>query len=107
MALTNHTQNAVISLCLHDKSSPVSVVFASSALFNAVSPSRSIQFPFWKGGKSDLFMNVICVPFFLSSLSKLSSVSVVFDFNASLNAVAPVSSILLTVDEKGKKRVNC
>ena len=47
-------------------------------------------------------MSFACL--FLSSLSKLSSVSVVFDFNASLNAVAPVSSILLTVDEKGKKK---
>ena len=34
---------------------------------------------------------------FLSSLLKLSSVSVVFDFNASLNDVAPVFPILLPV----------
>ena len=38
----------------------------------------------------------------LSSLSRLSSVSVVFDFNDSLIDVAPVSPILLSVDEKRK-----
>ena len=43
-------------------------------------------------------MDVFCVFFLLSSLSKLSFVSVVFDVNASLNDVAPVSSILLSVD---------
>ena len=34
----------------------------------------------------------------------LSSVSVVFDFNASLNDVAPVSPILLSVDLKRKEK---
>ncbi len=34
---------------------------------------------------------------FLSSPSRLIAVSVVFDFNASLNDVAPVSPILLPV----------
>ena len=36
--------------------------------------------------------------FLLSSPLRLSSVSVVFDFNASLNDVAPVSPMLLSVD---------
>ena len=36
--------------------------------------------------------------FLLCSPHKLSSVSVVFDFNASLSDVAPESSILLPVD---------
>ena len=36
--------------------------------------------------------------FLLSSQSRSSSVSVVFDFNASLNDFAPVSPKLLTVD---------
>ena len=36
--------------------------------------------------------------FLLSLLPRLSSVSVVFDFNASLNDVAPLSPILLPVD---------
>ena len=33
---------------------------------------------------------------------RMSSVSVVFDFNASLNDVAPVSPMLLTVEMKRK-----
>ena len=37
----------------------------------------------------------------------MSSVSVVFVFNASLNDVAPVSPIVLPVNAKKKKRVNC
>ena len=41
----------------------------------------------------------MCVFFLLSSLLRLSSVSVVFDFNASLNDFAPVSPTLLPVDE--------
>ena len=37
----------------------------------------------------------------LSSQYRLSFASVVFDFNASLNDVVPVSPMLLSVDEKG------
>ena len=44
-------------------------------------------------------MDAICVLFLLSSPLRSSFVSVVFDFSASLNNVAPVSSILFTVDE--------
>ena len=40
----------------------------------------------------------MCVFFLLSSPLRLSLVSVVFDFNASLNDVAPVSPTLFTVD---------
>ena len=40
----------------------------------------------------------MCVFFLLSSLLRLSSMSVVFDFNTSLNDVAPVSLISLPVD---------
>ena len=47
--------------------------------------------------KSGLLMDVICVLFLLSSQLRPSSVSVVFDFNASLNDVAPVPPILLPV----------
>ena len=39
-----------------------------------------------------------CVLFLLYSLLRLSSVSVVFDFNASLSDVAPVSPMKLSVD---------
>ena len=38
----------------------------------------------------------------LSSLHRLSFLSVVFDFSDSLNDVAPVSPISLSVDEKRK-----
>ena len=44
--------------------------------------------------------------FFLYSLLRLSSVSVVFDFNDSLNDAAPVSPILLSVIAM-RKKVNC
>ena len=42
----------------------------------------------------------MCVFFLLSSPLRLSSASVVFDFNDSLNDIAPVSQILLPVDVK-------
>ena len=42
-------------------------------------------------------MDGICVLFLLRSLFRWSFVSVVFDFNASLNDAAPVSPISLTV----------
>ena len=42
--------------------------------------------------------------FLLSSPLKSSSLSVVFDFNASLNDAAPRSSILLSVDEKEREK---
>ena len=42
--------------------------------------------------------------FFLSLLQRLSSVSAVFDFNDSLNDVAPLSPILLPVDDKKNEK---
>ena len=42
---------------------------------------------------------LLCV-FFLSSPCRSSSVSVVFDFSASLNDDVPLSPMLLTVDVK-------
>ena len=42
-------------------------------------------------------MDVICVLFLLYSPSRLSFVSVVFDFNASLNDDAPVSPMSLSI----------
>ena len=45
-----------------------------------------------------------CVFFLLSSLCRLSSVSVVFDFNDSLSDVAPASPILSTVDDNGQEK---
>ena len=46
----------------------------------------------------------MCVFFLLSSPLRLSSVSVVFDFNASLNDAAPVSPISLSVDVKRNEK---
>ena len=46
----------------------------------------------------------MCVFFLLSSQFRLSSVSVVFDFNDSLNDVVPESPILLPVYEKRKEK---
>ena len=58
--------------------------------------------------KSDLWMDAICVSsFFLSLPYRLSFVSVVFDFNDSLNEVAPVSPMLLTFGIKQRKGMNC
>ena len=44
-----------------------------------------------------LLVDTICVLFLLSLLSRLTFVSVVFDFNASLNDFAPLFSMLLPV----------
>ena len=50
----------------------------------------------------------MCVFFLLYSQYRTSVVSVVFDFNASLNDVTPMSPMLLPVGEKRKeKKVNC
>ena len=50
-------------------------------------------------------MDVFCVSSFVSSSQpRLSSVSVVFDFNDSLNDVVPVSPILFSVDVKRKEK---
>ena len=49
----------------------------------------------------------LCVFFLLSSQLRLSSVSVVFNINASLSDVAPVPPMLLSVDVIRMERVNC
>ena len=46
----------------------------------------------------------MCVFFLLSSLIRSSFVSVVFDFNDSLNDVAPVSPMSLSVDVKRNEK---
>ena len=48
-------------------------------------------------------MDVLCVFFLLSSQLRLSVVSVVFDFSASLNDVVPVSPMSFAVDVKRKE----
>ena len=77
----------------------VSVVFDFNASLNDVAPVSPMLFPvyFMRMKKSGLLMDAICVLFLLCSQLRLSSVSVVFDFNASLNDVAPVSPMLSPV----------
>ena len=55
--------------------------------------------------KSGLLMDTICVVF--CSQLRSSFVSVVFDFNASLNDVAPVSPILFSIDLMLMEKVDC
>ena len=57
--------------------------------------------------KSGSLMDVICVLFLSSSQLRLSSVSVLFDFNASLNDVTPVSPISFTVYLMRMESVYC
>ena len=82
------------------RSSSVSVLFVLIASLSDVAPLSSMMLPVYlmRIEKRGLLMNVICVLVFLCSQSRLSVVSVVFDFNASLIDVAPASPMLLTVD---------
>ena len=87
-------------LSLHCKSSLVSVGFDFSAPLNDVAPLSPIllAIDLMRMEKGELLMDAICVLFLLSLHCKLSSVSVVFDFKASLNDVAPLSPILFPVN---------
>ena len=78
----------------------MSVVFDFNASLNDVAPASPILLPVEskRKEKSELLILVICVFFLLYSLPRFSSVSVVFDFSASLNDVAPVSPMSFTVD---------
>ena len=85
----------------------VSVVFDFSASLNDATPVSPMPFPvdLMRTEQNGLLIGVICVLFLLSLPSRSRSVSVVFDFNASLNDVAPVTPILLSVDLM--RRVDC
>ena len=77
----------------------MSVAFDFSASLNDVAPVSPMLLPVYvlKKEKSELLMDVFCVFFlFLFSLSRSSTMRVVFDFSASLNDVTPVSPILLS-----------
>ena len=78
----------------------MSVVFDFSASLNDVSPVSPIPLTvdLIKMEKSGLLMDAMCVLFLLSSRPRLSFVIVVFDFNASLNNVAPVTPNSFSVD---------
>ena len=77
----------------------MSDVFDFNDSLNDVAPVSPMEFPVVKRkGKSELLMYAFYVSsFLLSSQLRLSAVSVVFDFNASLNDAAPVSPIKFTV----------
>ena len=74
------------------RSSFLSVVFVFSASLNDVAPVSPISLPVdvMRKGKR---VNCLCMSFVSSfaSPNRFSSVSVVFDFSASLNDAAPVS----------------
>ena len=78
----------------------VSVVFDFNASLIDVAPISLMLFPVYLMimEESGLLMEVTCVLFLLSSRLKSSFSSVVFDFNASLSDVVPVSPMLLPVD---------
>ena len=73
----------------------MSVVFDFNASLNDATPVSPMLFPvdLMKMEKGGLLMDVICVLFLSCSQLRTSLVSVVFDFNASLNNVAPLSLI--------------
>ena len=73
----------------------MSVVFDFNDSLNDVIPVSPILLPFDEKRKKrgELLMDAICVFFLLSSRFRLKFVSVVFDFNASLNDAAPSSSM--------------
>ena len=93
-------------LCWHfskpSRVSFVSVVFFFNARVNAFIPEPPYSFSIKhkQGGKSDFDDGYHLCIFLLSSRPRLSFVSVAFDFNDSLNDVAPVSPIQLPVDIK-------
>ena len=81
----------------------MSVVFDFNASHNDAAPVSPILLPAYvkRKEKSELLMdNFACL--LLSLPLRLSIVSVVFDFNDSLNDVTPMSLMLLSVDEEKK-----
>ena len=82
-------------------------MFDFNASLNDADPVSPISLPvdLMRMKKSGLLMNAICVLFPLSSPFRLSFVSVVFDFNASLNDVASVSPMPFPVGNTQHKCV--
>ena len=81
------------------RSSFASVVFDFNASLNDAAPVSPILLPvdLMRMEKSGLLIDSICVLFLLSSHIRPSFVSVLFDFNASLNDAASMSPTLLSV----------
>ena len=82
----------VVFLSSPFRSRSVSVVFDFNASLNDVAPvfPMMLSVDLMRMEKSSLLMDATCVLFLLCSPHRLSLVSVVFDFSASLNDVAPV-----------------
>ena len=99
--MTTNTPLLHVPLLVFHQRSSVSVVFDFNASLSDFAPVSPMPVPICLIiiEKSGLLMDVLCVAF-LCSPHRLSSVSVVFDFNASLNDVAPLSPMLLSVDLK-------
>ena len=85
----------------------MSVAFDFNDSLNDVAPVSPMTLPVdvKKMEKGELLMDVLCVFFLLSSQPRLSFVSVVFDFNASLNDFTPVSPIPLPSDMMRMKKM--
>ena len=88
------------------RSNTVSVVFDFNTSLSDVAPLSPMLVPVYLMRIKQvvcLWMPFVCC--LLCSPLRSSSVSVVFDFNASLNDIAPVSSMLLPVHwpRKGKE----
>ena len=88
-------------LSSHSRSSLVSVVFDFSDSLNDVAPvsPNSLSVDAKRNDKECIVDRCLLCVFFYSQL-RLSFVSVVFDFNESLNDVAPMASMSLAVDMK-------
>ena len=80
-------------VCSRLRSSSIIALFFFSPSLNVFNSVSDISLPIdlMRMNKSVSLLNVICVLFISCSPLRLSFVSVVFDFNASLNDVAPVS----------------
>ena len=85
-------------------------VFIFNASLSDAAPVCPILLPvdWMRMEKSGLLIDGICVLSIMSSPSRFSFVSDVFDFNASLNDVTPVPSMLFPVYfMRIEKRVDC
>jgi hypothetical protein len=85
----------------------VSVVFDFNASLNNAAPVSPMSLPVCYEEKRKRVIAdgcLLCAFFLLSSLSRLSLVSVVLDFSDSLNDAAPVSPISLSINVKWKEK---
>ena len=87
-------------LCLPAIRSSVSVVLTFNASPTDIAPPSQILLSEKENPSNGFVVNVLCLCFFVCLRSKISSVSVVFVFNALPNAIAPSVSISQTVNKK-------